>query len=112
LDGVFSFSLVLFALSFILLSTYYHLCNLQFYNYKESKWKKSFYISFNNPLFGLGISMGVGAIEMKEFTFTSSPRQDIVLDKKSETFEMTDSVNNEIMGMRLYILKMRRCRIW
>jgi hypothetical protein len=49
--------------------------------------------------------MGVGAIEMKEFTFTSSPRQDIVLDKKSETFEMTDSLIIENYGYEIVYIE-------
>jgi len=103
-DGVFLFSLVLFALSFILLSTIIIYVIYNFIVNRRSKWKKVFtflLISF----IGLGVSMGVGAIEMKEFTFTSSPRQDIVLDKKSETFEMTDSLIIENYGYEIVYIE-------
>jgi len=99
-DGVFIFSLILFALSFILLSTTIIYVIYNFIVNKKSKWKKVFtflLISF----VGLCVSMGVGAIEMKEFTFTSSPRQDIVPDTKSETFEMTDSLIIDSAGYKI-----------
>jgi len=103
-NGVFLFSLVLFALSFIFLSTIITYVIYNFIVNRRSKWKKVFtflLISF----IGLGVSMGVGAIEMKEFTFTSSPRQDIVLDKKSETFEMTDSLIIENYGYEIVYIE-------
>ncbi len=36
--------------------------------------------------------MGVGAIEMKEFTLTSAPHEYVIEDKKEQTFQMSDSL--------------------
>lgn len=99
-NGVFLFSLVLFALSFIFLSTIITYVIYNFIFNKESKLKKVLTLLLISFI-GLCVSMGVGAIEMKEFTFTSSPRQDMIPDKKSETFEMTDSLIIDSAGYNI-----------
>lgn len=90
-EGVFLFSPVIFALSFILLSTIILYIIYNFIVNRRIKLKKVFTFLLISFL-SLGISMGVGAIEMKEFTLTSAPHEYVIEDKKEQTFQMSDSL--------------------
>ena len=90
-EGIFLFSPVIFALSFILLSTIILYIIYNFIVNRRIKWEKVFTFLLISFL-SLGISMGVGVIEMKEFTLTSAPDKYVVEDKKEQTFQMSDSL--------------------
>ena len=90
-EGVFFFSIILFALSFLLFSLLILYVIYNFIVNRRSKWDKLFMfllISF----MGFGVSMGVGVLEMKEFTFTNNVREYMVEDKKTESVDMKDSL--------------------
>jgi transcriptional regulator with XRE-family HTH domain len=90
-EGVFLFSPVIFALSFILLSTIILYIIYNFIVNRRIKWEKVFTFLLISFL-SLGISMGVGVIEMKEFTLTSAPDKYVIEDKKEQTFQMSNSL--------------------
>jgi len=89
-EGIFFFSLILLALSFLLFSTILLYIIYNFVVNRRSKWEKAFVLLLVSFL-GFGISMGVGVLELKEFTFTNNEREYMVKDKEVEVFNMKDS---------------------
>lgn len=89
--GIFFISLILFAISFLLLAALLIYVAYNFVVNRRSKWEKVF-IFLLVSLFGFGLSMGVGVLEMKNFTFTNSQPGYIVQDKKIEEIKMSDSL--------------------
>lgn len=90
-EGVFFFSLIVFALSFLLFATLFLYVVYNFIVNRRSKWDRVFLLLLISFL-GFGISMGVGVLEMKNFTLTGSPHEYVVRDRKEETIDMTGSL--------------------
>ena len=88
---VFIFSAILFCLTALLLAVLLLYVIYNFILNRRSKWEKVF-IFLLVSILGFGVSVGVGFLEMKEYTFTTKQQGFLVEDRKVESFNMQDDL--------------------